>query len=1021
MPDGRNGGLDYYFIDVTAGLSGGAFPQFERPAYVLETYKWGSGTRGTSGGIITWAVVTAGQPYPSQAAYTSQASGISAAFLPTIRAAFARWDEVGNFTFVETSSPMTAGITLIFDELQGQSANTLGLAYTWSAGSTIANSYISFDIGRRYRLIDGTVVTVGSPTSTGTSYFYTLVLHEIGHALGLGHEDDFDTVMNSFQDPFLTDLTSDDIAGIRGVYGSPSTTPTADDYPASTATSASVAVGGTATGRIDDSSDEDWFRVALTAGTTYRIDVRGYDSGGGTLLDPYVRILNPSLSQIASDDDSGTGTDSQILYTVTATGTYYIAASGFDGEQGTYTVAVATTTTADDYAASSSTTGAVAVGGFATGRLETSTDTDWFAVTLTGGQSYRIEVRGSASAAGTLADPYVRVRSSSGVIYASDNDSGTGADAQVTYVAAFTGVHYIEAATQSSGTGSYTVAVSNVTPTDDYSATTATSGTVLAGGSATGNIETGNDRDWFRVTLASGTTYRFDLRGAPTSGGTLTDPYLVLRDGSGTQLGFDDDSGSGLDAQISYTVVTGGTYYLEARSANATGTGTYTLSAGPTAVADDFAATTSTSGLVTPGTPGSTVSGTINTAGDTDWFRVSLTAGTPYRFRLNNGTLLSSVLNLRDSAGTLVTSDSDGIGNPEIVYAPAASGTFYLDVRAATATGTGTYTIAADNISSADDYGATAATAGSMNIGATLTGNIGQPADVDWVRVTLQAGTLYRFDGRGSASSSGSLADPVLTIRNASGGALVTDNNSGDGADARIFYTPATSGSHYLSIQSTSATAIGTYSLTATANPDDYAASVSTTGTVAAGTTAVGIVETAGDRDWFRTTLTAGTVYNIEVRGTSAGSGIRWTESSLVVRNSSGTALTGDTESGLGAAARLIFTPSASGTFYIDTLAYGTGVGSYTVSVTPATSLEAPAVTEETDILAAITAPAAVDLNEYTAGAWSPAPYAQASPLVGLLAAADLPEEDRHRLEAAMRTEHLLFSRENPFSLPPLG
>ena len=36
---------------------------------------------------------------------------------------------------------------------------------------------------------------------------------------------------------------------------------------------------------------------------------------------------------------------------------------------------------------------------------------------------------------------------------------------------------------------------------DDYSATTQTTGAVAVGGPATGEIETGGDRDWFAVTL----------------------------------------------------------------------------------------------------------------------------------------------------------------------------------------------------------------------------------------------------------------------------------------------------------------------------------------------------------------------------------------------------------------------------------------------------------------------------------------------------------------------------------------
>ena len=57
------------------------------------------------------------------------------------------------------------------------------------------------------------------------------------------------------------------------------------EIPASTATAASVAVGGTATGRVEASGDQNWFRVELVAGTTYLIEQRGVI---GFLDDPWL-------------------------------------------------------------------------------------------------------------------------------------------------------------------------------------------------------------------------------------------------------------------------------------------------------------------------------------------------------------------------------------------------------------------------------------------------------------------------------------------------------------------------------------------------------------------------------------------------------------------------------------------------------------------------------------------------------------------------------------------------------------
>lgn len=1029
MPDGQNEVLDFFGYDVNAGSPGRADgPRYERPSYVLNNLKWGSPTLNTSGGTIRWAFVETGDILPSNQPYTSNYRAVDSAFVPTIRAAFARWDAVGNFDFFEVSDPAHADVIVAFDELSSVGSSTIGLAQYFYSGSTILQSYISIDLNRRYRTLDGVIHTVGTSTG-GANDLFTLTLHEIGHSLGLGHEDDFDTVMNSFQDGVLTDLTSDDIAGIRAIYGTPSTTPTVDEYPGNVATSATLAVGGSITGRIDNTTDEDWFRVTLTAGTIYRIDLRGNDSNGGTLLDPFVRLLNSGGTVLVSDDDSGTGTDSQILYAVTSTGIHYISAGGFQGDQGTYTLSLATATQADDHPASSATTGTVTVGGAVTGRLETNTDADWFAVSLTSGQSYRIDMRGSPSNGGTLADPYVRVRSATGTIYASDNDTGTGADAQLTYRAAFTGIHYIEATTQGTGTGTYTVSVVTApVATDDYAATTATTGVVAAGEAGTGTIETGGDRDWFRISLTAGATYRFDLRGSASNGGTLSDPYIVLRDATGAQLATDDDSGAGLDAQLSYSVVTGGTYYVEARASSSTATGTYTLGVTVTAAADDYVGSILTTGAVTPGGPGAAVSGVIGAAGDSDWFRVTLTAGTPYRFRLTNGTLASSHLFLRTSDGTSVASDVDGAGNPEILYTPTSGGIYYLDARAATSTGTGTYTVAADNLTITDDYGATPVTAGAIAVGVAVTANIGLAGDVDWFRVNLLTGFLYRFDGRGGATGGGTLADPHLTLFNANGVAVLADTNSGEGADARMFFTAPASATYYVAMRAGSTSATGTYALLVTASPDDYAATTATTG-VTIGGVGTGVVETAGDRDWFRTTLTAGLPYTFEVRGTAVGSALRWTESSIALRDNLGLVLRSATASGLGAAASLAFTPTVTGVYYIDALAYNAGVGSYTVSVASAIAAEtatAPAIMEEdarrltaADV-ARLTAPPSSDLGGYEAPVTAPSQHLPASPFANLLAAPDLPAEDRHRLEAADLLHRLQFQpASDPFRLLP--
>jgi len=97
----------------------------------------------------------------------------------------------------------------------------------------------------------------------------------------------------------------------------------------------------------------------------------------------------------------------------------------------------------------------------------------------------------------------------------------------------------------------------------------------------TGAINFVGDTDWFRVTLTAGVLYQFDLTGSGNdgvlSGLTLSDPWLALRNSSGTLLLSNDNSGLGYNSRIFYTPTTAGTYYLDAQESGVNATGIYRL------------------------------------------------------------------------------------------------------------------------------------------------------------------------------------------------------------------------------------------------------------------------------------------------------------------------------------------------------------------------------------------------------------------------------------------------------------
>ncbi len=102
---------------------------------------------------------------------------------------------------------------------------------------------------------------------------------------------------------------------------------------------------------------------------------------------------------------------------------------------------------------------------------------------------------------------------------------------------------------------------------EDFPADMSTSGRVLVGGTARGEIGSEYDRDWFAVDLVAGRTYTIDLKGSPTDDGTLSDPFLYgIHDPRGTRIvnTSDDDMGIGRNSRRAFTATETGTHYIDA-------------------------------------------------------------------------------------------------------------------------------------------------------------------------------------------------------------------------------------------------------------------------------------------------------------------------------------------------------------------------------------------------------------------------------------------------------------------------
>lgn len=364
--------------------------------------------------------------------------------------------------------------------------------------------------------------------------------------------------------------------------------------------------------------------------------------------------------------------------------------SGFDGQNGNaprqhvqqLVNAVGLTNEGDDHGNSSAQATQVAVPSSTAGSIEQGNDEDYFRFNAGVGGQYTF-----ATTLGTNSDTTLTLFDTNGTTQlAFDDDGGPGLASLINWVAPANGTYFLRVRSFSAtGTGTYTLGVSVI---DDHGNTAPTATPAPVPSSTAGDINYGNDVDYFSVIATGGASYTFS-----TTLGTNTDTTLTLYDTNGnTQLAFDDDGGPGLASLINWTAPATGTYFLAVRSFSSSGTGTYTLA---TSVVDDHgnSAIDASSVAVPSSTPGN-----IEVINDLDFFSFAAVSGIEYTIATTLLTNTDTTLTLYGTDGTtsLAFDDDGGPGLASLItWTAPASGTYFVQARSFS-TGVGTYSLQID-------------------------------------------------------------------------------------------------------------------------------------------------------------------------------------------------------------------------------------------------------------------------------------------------------------------------------------
>ena len=463
------------------------------------------------------------------------------------------------------------------------------------------------------------------------------------------------------------------------------------------------------------------------------------------------------------------------------------------------------------------------------GTIDPGNDVDYFRIDTSTPTFIAIFTTGNLDTVGSLSD-------GTNTFLQSDNQSGEENNFLIFY-SLNPGTYYIRVRSHLfSSTGNYLLHVDVVTVTE-IELNTSVSGTIGP-----------NDVDYFNLETSTQTDVNIFTIGNLDTRGSLIDSV-------GNVLQIDYYSGAENNFLIRARLDPG-TYYIQVGSSSSDNTGDYTLRVD--VVVDDHSNTTATATTLPLNT---SVSGTIDPAGDVDYFSIDIS--TPTFIAIFTTGNLDTRGSLYDGTNTFLKLNYfSGEGDNFLIRYRLDPGTYYIQVGSI---GTGNYVLHVDVFTTTE-----------IELNTSVSGTIDPGNDVDYFSIDISTPTLVNIFTTGDLDTFGSLLDRTNT-------SFQFDNNSGEEFNFLIRYR-LDPGTYYIQVASLDT---GNYVLHVDVVDivDDHSDIIAMATELTLNTPVSGTIDFGNDVDYFRIDISTPTSVNIFTTGNLNTVGTLYNGTNTVLRS----------------------------------------------------------------------------------------------------------------------------------------